>query len=118
MQAPTTTATIKLADNSTRVLRFSNGALKKVKAEFGVSILRDPLKTIMEKLDEDAIPRLLVLGLDHKWDGGFPGITVDQIDELVETTAALRPLLEAFGASFPEPEKNGGKPETPANPQT
>lgn len=102
LQAPTTPATITLADGKERVLRFSNGALKTIKKEYGVSIMRQGVGKLFETVDEDQLPKLLVLGLDHKYDGGQPGINEAAIDELLDAqnmAMALQQVIQALGSS-------------------
>jgi hypothetical protein len=101
-QAPTTPALITLADGEERTLRFSNGALKAIKKEFGVSVLKEGPQKLFEIVDEEHLSRLLVLGLDHKM-GGKPGITEAEIDEILDAQNApfaCAQLFQALGASI------------------
>ncbi len=102
MQAPTTPATLTLADGKKRVLRFSNAALKKIKAQYHTSVMRDGVQKLLASVDEDQLSELLVLGFDHKQEGGEPGITVEQIDDILDaqnTKDALSQVIEALGNS-------------------
>ncbi len=96
-QAPTTPAKITFADGNELVLRYSNAALRAIKAEYGVSPMREGVQKLYEKIDEDRLPKLLVLGLDHHF-GGKPGITEADVDELVDAQNTLHVLQQVFMA--------------------
>ncbi len=113
MQAPTTPASINLADGTTRVIRFSGSALKTLKKEFGIDPKKDSPKEMTDKIETDQMTRVLAIGLDHKWDDGFPGVTADQLEDLAEPLTALRPLLEALGCRFTDPGKNAAAAPAP-----
>jgi hypothetical protein len=103
MQSPTTPATITLADGKERVLRFSNGALKAIKQQFGISVLKEGPGKLFELVDEDQLSKLLVLGLDHKSEGGQPGITEAEVDEILDAQnagGACGQVFVAIGASI------------------
>lgn len=97
-QAPITPATITLHDGKERVLRFSNGALKAIKKQFGVSVLREGPGKLFTTVDEDQLSKLLVLGLDHKSEGGQPGITEAEIDEILDAQNAAVACQQVFTA--------------------
>jgi hypothetical protein len=107
LERPTTPATITLADGKERILRYSLKAMKKLKSQFGASLFRGGLND----LDEDKLPELLFHGLNHKYEGGDPNLTLDEVEELVDAQMlpyVMERFLTAFGGSVPE--KNAAKP--------
>lgn len=103
LQAFTTPAELTLADQKPRVLRFSNAALKIITAEFGISVLREGHAKLFEVIDEAKLSRLLVIGLDHKYPGGQPGIQEAEIDDILDAQNmlnALQQLILALGSSI------------------
>lgn len=102
-QAPTIPATVTLSDGVERTLRYSNKALRSIKAEYGVSPMRDGVIKLFEKIDEDSLGKLLALGLDHDLGGGQPGIASAEIDELLDAQnmpAVLGRVFLALGNSI------------------
>jgi len=100
---PINAATITLADGKQRTLLFTMTAIKRLRDDYKVSVLQEGTLKLFQGIDENRLSSLLALGLDHKYDGGAPGITAAEIDELLtaeNTLEAVRQLDVAFGRSL------------------
>ncbi len=101
-QTPRTPATITLADGKPRPLVFSNAACRIIKETFGVSVMKEGTAKIFAAIDEENLPRLLALGLDHDFQGNVP-IAEAEINKILDAEGMLEVLTQidaAFGRSL------------------
>ena len=84
--------TVTLQDGKERVLRYSLGAAKRLKKQFGASLFTGGLKDV----DEDKLPILIHEGLKQD----DPSLTLEQVEEGIDMRSLpviLGAFLQAFG---------------------
>lgn len=99
---PTETVTVDLGEAKPRELRYSLGTLRRLRTQFGISVLNGDL---LRSLDESRLPELLFEGLVDK-----TGIAdADALAEMIPPSAApylIQQFLQAFTGQFPTPDPN------------
>lgn len=99
---PTQTVPVNLGDGKPRELRYNLGTLRRLREQFGISVLNGDL---LRSLDESRLPELLFEGLTDK-----TGIAdADALAEMIPPAAApylVQQFLAAFTGQFPEPDPN------------
>lgn len=123
--SPSEAVVVTLADGKPRTLRYSIKTMKKLRekmhsagfptgAAFHAYITREDDKNV---IDIEKFADLLHRGLTHKFDGGDPDLTLDDVEELIDAKSSsetLRLLMSAIGLAMPE--KNAMQPAPVAPP--
>jgi hypothetical protein len=99
---PTEAVTIDLGDGQEREIRYTLGALRRLKKKFGLSALTGEL---LRSIDEDRLPELLYEGLVYK--AGI--VDADALADMIVPAAVpylVAQFSAAFTGSFPAPDPN------------
>jgi len=125
--SPSEAVVVTLADGKPRTLRYSIKTMKKLRekmhsagfptgAAFHAYITREDDKNV---IDIEKFADLLHRGLTHKFDGGDPDLTLDDVEELIDAKSSsetLRLLMSAIGLAMPEKNVIPPAPPVQADP--
>ena len=131
---------ITLADGKARIIRFTMGAMKKLREEKqvdftsgfsflqfrtylapdGVDVTSDNIGSV--KVDMDKLAELLHRGLVHRFEGGEKTLTMADLEEMIDILqggAIFNAVMQAVGFALPQPKNDPpAVPGTPGEPET